>query len=93
LAISSGDPNVLTRAQFSGLGQAFILPPPPTLGIALAGSEVEVKWDAESKGYTLKQASSLMPPINWSTVANSSTTNRVFVPGTGDAMYFQAVWE
>ncbi len=92
LAISSGNPNLVTRAQFSDFGPAVVLVP-PTLAVAPSGSDLEVSWGTASIGFTLQATPSLATPIIWTNVPNSSVTNRVFVPAASSASFFRAIYQ
>jgi hypothetical protein len=92
LAVSSANVGLITRAQFSEFGTTAIVPPPPTLSVAPAGNNVEVSWSLASVGVTLQATPSLTPSVTWTNVLGSSTTNRVFVPAGGNALFFRAVY-
>jgi hypothetical protein len=90
LVASANTPSATTRAQFSGFGPSVVLVP-PTLTVALAGSDVEVSWGAGSVGFTLQSSPTVAAPV-WSTLAGSATTNRVFVPATSGPLFFRAIY-
>ena len=67
---------------------AVNLPPPPatptTLAAVLAGKTLNLSWPANYLGCRLQSNSvSLLATNAWSTISNSVTTNRVFLPVTG----------
>jgi hypothetical protein len=90
LGASAGNPALTTRAQFSGFGRSVIR---PTLTVARSGANVEVSWPVSSLGFTLQATPGLAPTINWTNVPGSTTTNRVFVPAGGSALFFRAILE
>jgi hypothetical protein len=78
VAIANGN-SVLT-AKYSDLVK---------LEISLSGSTVEVRWLSGALGWRLEAKSALSAGNNWSTVTNSTFTNRIHLPITNIAEVFR----
>ncbi len=67
--------------------------PSPQLNIAPAGSNVVISWPSSATGYQLQSASSLVPPVAWSSVtqtpSNNGTTISVVIPVSGSRQFFR----
>jgi len=65
----------------------------PQLSIAPAGTNVMVSWPSIATGFQLESAPSLAPPIAWSSVTNTASTNggtiSVLVPISGSQTFFR----
>jgi len=65
----------------------------PHLTIAKTGTNVMVSWLGIAAGFQLQSATSLTPPIAWSNVTNTASTNggtiSVLVPVSGNQTFFR----
>jgi len=64
-----------------------VRPPPPRLGVSLAGASLTISWDASATGFTLESVSSLTAPVTWNPVqgvVNNSATVQI---GAGTQFY------
>jgi hypothetical protein len=65
----------------------------PQMSIAPAGTNVMVSWPSIVTGFQLESATSLAPPIAWSNVTNTASTNggtiSVLVPISGSQTFFR----
>ena len=84
LAATSHNTNSVTKAVFSGFGQALVT---PTLSIAKIGGNVELSWSPI--GFNLQATPSLTAPITWTNVPASSLTNRVVLPASSSASFYR----
>ncbi|MBW8863951.1 MAG: autotransporter-associated beta strand repeat-containing protein, partial [Verrucomicrobia bacterium] len=80
----------------AGTGSLLIATPiatsPPNISFSLAGSGLMLSWPSDHTGWHLQmQTNALVTGLgtNWTTVANSTGTNQIFIPtGTGDGSAF-----
>jgi hypothetical protein len=86
LAVTSHNVSSVTKAVFSGFGQALVT---PTLSIANTGGNLELSWPASAIGFNLEATPSLSVPITWTNVPNSSLTNRVILPASSSASFYR----
>lgn len=67
--------------------------PAPQLSITLAGANAVVSWSGYASGYQLQSTASLTPPIAWSNVAQTPSTNgdtiSVLMPISGGQQFFR----
>lgn len=65
----------------------------PQLSIALAGTNATISWPGSAAGYQLQSAPSLVPPVVWSSVTQTPSTNgntiSVLMPVSSSHQFFR----
>ncbi|MEO5802339.1 MAG: hypothetical protein ABIR24_02330 [Verrucomicrobiota bacterium] len=86
LGATSHSAGNVTKAVFSGFGQALVT---PTLSISKTGGNVELSWSSSAIGFNLQGTPNLSLPITWTNIPNSSVTNRVILPTSSSASFYR----
>jgi len=86
LAVSAHNAALTTEAIFSNFGNALDR---GTLTVAPSGSDIAVSWPIGALGATLQASPTIAPPVTWTNVPGSSTTNLVIVPAGSPQLFFR----
>lgn len=101
IALQTGDNDIFVIAYdaagnstYTTLTVTYTLPGPPTLQVSQTGNSLNLSWPLTSAGdFPLQYADSLSPPILWSNVVTTFTTNssylRVTLPMTNEQRFFR----
>ncbi len=80
----------------NGVGTAYeiLLPAPPLLNIARAGSEYKISWPSSATNFVLQQNSNLAT-TNWSTnplaISNDGTNRSITIPPPSGQLFFRLI--
>ena len=71
----------------------LIVATPPQLTLLLSGTNLMISWPTSASGYQLQSTSTLVPPVAWSAVTQTLSTNgttiSVVVPVSGGRQFFR----
>jgi YD repeat-containing protein len=101
IPLQAGDNDIFVTAydaagnnDYALLTVIYTPPVPPTIQVSIAGNNLNMSWPLASAGdFTLQYADSLTPPILWSNVVTTVTTNAdilsVTLPTTNSQRFFR----
>ena len=85
--------NSVTTSEIYALAYEFYPIAPPSLSVAVSGSNTVLTWPALPTVFTLQQTASLSPPVSWSnTTATQWLTNDTFwinIDGSSGTSFFR----
>jgi hypothetical protein len=70
--ISDANASVLTSTYTPG---AVTVAPPPTLNLSISGQNLALSWPSAAGDYVVQQTADLTPPVTWTTISPTVTTN------------------
>jgi hypothetical protein len=85
LAVSSHNASLVNEAIFSNFG---VTPIPLLISVTVSGGNAVLSWPGGDLGSTLQATPSITPPVVWTNVPGSTTTNVITIPvGPGNSFF------